>query len=227
MLFILAVASFCLGQNEMVIGVSELEYKGDISKVDASAIAERIRSYVAGNSSYILIDSHLMNEIYKAQKKSFQASCCKKECLVSEGKLLYASLMIGGKVERNNNRITIHLLAVDVNLNKTINSVDSTISANRKEFFDNAVPRLCASVLKPKGAHNELVSGTHSIPNEKTNNADSIKSSSKTIVEIGVGSALAAGAVVAGYYFFTKPKNKSQNTIESSDIPIDDAPRHP
>jgi hypothetical protein len=220
---IMGLFSFCFGQNEIVIGVSEFVYKGDITRAEAALVSEAVRSYVESNRKYILIDLKLMNEILKAQKVSSYPQCSNKKCLEDLGKLLSTNAMIGGEIERKNNVIKMHLMVADVQQNKIINSVDSTLKTSRKDFFNFALPGLCATLLKPQGtdilwASSKNADSNKKVSHDKSQNARSFLQTPLTW--IGISTLLVGG----GAAYLATSHHDQKSSVAGGDIPINDAP---
>jgi len=216
--------SIVFGQNQIIVGVSEFTCKGDISKADAAGISEAIRSCVAQNNKYVLIDQKLMTEILKAQNMPSFPACSKKDCLLHLGKMLSTNVMIGGDVERNGEAIKMHLVAVDVDRKEMVNTVDNAVRTSRHDFFSSTVPALCVALLDPLGKPIDVQAAKGAGQNDKVNRNDTGKKRSFLSYPypwIGV-SAIAVGG---GAAYFLLSRNSRRNNAESGgDIPINDAP---
>jgi hypothetical protein len=85
--------------------------------LDSSMIAQIARTEASKIVSYEMMDRYDIEEILR-QKSTTKDPCYSKTCLVAEGKILGAQIMITGTVERLGNKISVNLREISVNEDK-------------------------------------------------------------------------------------------------------------
>ncbi len=85
--------------------------------MDSSMIAQIARTEASKVVSFEMMDRYDIEEILR-QKSTSNEPCYSKTCLVNQGKILGAQIMITGTVERLGNKISVNLREISVNEDK-------------------------------------------------------------------------------------------------------------
>jgi len=88
-----------------------------MGNLDSTMIAQIARTEASKIVTYEMMDRYDIEEILR-QKSTSKEPCFSKTCLVSQGKILGAQIMLTGTVERLGNRISVNLREISVTEDK-------------------------------------------------------------------------------------------------------------
>ena len=94
LIFVICISSLLNGQDKKTLAVLDLEAIG-ISKTEARALTERLRSELVGTQRFTILERGKMDKIIN--EMGFQLSgYTSSECIVEAGQILGVQLMAGG-----------------------------------------------------------------------------------------------------------------------------------
>ena len=144
---LLAQPSFLFAQadsvpaNQELIAVLDLQGVG-ASKVEATALTERLREVLLKTGHFVLVDRSQMDAILDEQALQ-QSGCTSQECVVQVGQILGVRKIVSGKAVKVDSELwLLSVLMVDVETARTLTVESLRHEGSLFELLDRRMPEL-------------------------------------------------------------------------------------
>lgn len=122
LILLLGISIGFADQERKNIAVIDLESRGGLTKEEAGALTDRLRSLLVRTNAFNVVDRGKMQDILKEQ--GFQLSgCTSAECAVEAGKILGVEEMVSGTIGRVGKLYTLDIILIDVETSRIIKSL--------------------------------------------------------------------------------------------------------
>ncbi len=139
------------GAAESLIAVLELDAVG-ASKVQASAITDRLREELLNSGQYTLVDRSQLNAVLDEQALQ-QAGCTSQECAVKVGRILGVRKLVTGRVTMLDPRLwLLSAQIIDVETAKTLRAVSQQHQGDFAALLESGISQLAAKLVMTPGA---------------------------------------------------------------------------
>lgn len=106
-------------QEKLAIGILGLDAKGGVTAMEASTLADRLRTELVNLNVYNVLERGQMNSILEEQGFNL-GGCVSSECAIEAGRLLGVRLMVAGDVGKIGDVITMDIRMFDVTTGKIV-----------------------------------------------------------------------------------------------------------
>ena len=138
-----------------LVAVMDLEAVG-ASKVEASAITDRLREELLKSGKFTLVDRSQMTAVLDEQALQ-QSGCTTQECAVKVGKVLGVRKLISGKVTKiSETGWVVNATVVDVETSETLRAESLRHRGDYFSLLDEAISGLALKLATPAGRKPEL-----------------------------------------------------------------------
>ena len=114
--------------SQMPVAVIEFDGIG-ITKPEASALTDRLRSELINEGTYRVIERGMMEEILNEQGFQ-QTGCTSDECIVEVGRLMGVDRMVGGSISKIGDLHTVTGKVVNVETGEIVKSTTFDLTGN-------------------------------------------------------------------------------------------------
>jgi TolB-like protein len=143
------------GSGKELVAVMDLEAVG-ASKVEASAITDRLREELLKSGRFTLVDRTQMSAVLDEQALQ-QSGCTTQECAVQVGKVLGVHKLISGKVTKiSDTAWLVNATVVDVETSETLRAESIRHRGDYFSMLDEAIVQLAAKISTPAGQKPDL-----------------------------------------------------------------------
>jgi TolB-like protein len=143
------------GTGKELVAVMDLEAVG-ASKVEASAITDRLREELLKSGRFTLVDRTQMSAVLDEQALQ-QSGCTTQECAVQVGKVLGVHKLISGKVTKiSDTAWLVNATIVDVETSETLRAESIRHRGDYFSMLDEAIVQLAAKISTPAGQKPDL-----------------------------------------------------------------------